>query len=205
MQGAVFIVFEGVDGAGKSTQVRLLKGFFLRNGYPCITTREPGGTPLAEKLRAAILHNSNLDPMTRLLLIIAARVDHCNKVILPALRSGKIIICDRFIYSTLAYQGYGDKMDPQLILDLHKASGCFISPDLTLLLLSESACKMKGKDNFERMSESYFSDVIRGYEKIALKYEDVHIVKRMGIRQTHDKITKIVESKIREKQTSKPG
>ncbi|AHX11468.1 thymidylate kinase [Neorickettsia helminthoeca str. Oregon] len=194
----MFIVFEGVDGAGKSTQMRRLEDFLRNRGFPCICTREPGGTPSAEKFRSVILHDSTLDPLSRLLLIIAARIEHCNKVIFPALERGKVVICDRFIYSTLAYQGYGEGIDPQMILDLHKMLGCIIDVDLTILLAPPRKRRV-GRDNFERMSEDYFNRVLNGYEEIARQYDNIHLINRMGINQTHSEIVKVVQQKISEK------
>ncbi|QHD65261.1 dTMP kinase [Neorickettsia findlayensis] len=196
----MFIVLEGIDGSGKSTQVKLLSKFLTKNGYACVVTREPGGTPFAESLRPMILHDL-METMSRLLLIVSARVDHCNKVILPALKEGKIVICDRFIYSTLAYQGYGEKIDLQTILNLHRLSGCLVEPDLTLLLFGSGRKKL-GRDNFESMSEECLLDVCMGYEKIARTYSNVHTIKRMGVGRTSNEIIKIVQGKIGEKQTS---
>ncbi|ABD46241.1 dTMP kinase [Neorickettsia sennetsu] len=196
----MFIVLEGIDGSGKSTQVKLLSKFLAKDGYPCVLTREPGGTSFAESLRSMILHDP-IDPMARLLLIVSARVDHYNKVILPALKEGKVVVCDRFIYSTLAYQGYGDKIDLQTILDLHRLSGCLVEPDLTLLLLG-SGHKKLGRDNFERMPREYLSNVCMGYEKIARMYPNIHVIKCMGVGRTSEEIVKIVQGKISEKQTS---
>ena len=108
----LFITIEGGEGSGKTTHSLLLREYLKNKGFSVILTREPGGTVLAESIRKVILEpDSNLSPLSELLLYEAARAQHIQEIILPALKSGKIVICDRFIDATVAYQGYGRKLD----------------------------------------------------------------------------------------------
>ncbi len=104
----IFITMEGLDGSGKSTQIRLLEEYLQDKGYNVVVTREPGGTRISEDIRKVILDtsNTNMSPYTEALLYAASRAQHVHEVILPALRDGKIVICDRFVDSSLVYQGF---------------------------------------------------------------------------------------------------
>ena len=136
MSKGIFITFEGIDGCGKSTQLGLLKEDFLKEGIEFIEVREPGGTPVGEKIRTILLDKKN-DSMTRmaeLLLFEAARAQITEEVIIPALASGKNVICDRFYDSTSAYQGYANKMGRDLTDFLNLKATAGVSPDLTVLL-----------------------------------------------------------------------
>lgn len=130
-----FITFEGIEGCGKSTQVRLAAERLSRAGHEVVVTREPGGCPIADAIRAILLdaRNSAMVPMTELLLYAAARAQHIAEVVEPALASGKIVLCDRFTDSTLTYQGFGRKLDRELIARLNTLAAGSIKPDMTLL------------------------------------------------------------------------
>ncbi|MEI4220315.1 MAG: dTMP kinase, partial [Candidatus Dasytiphilus stammeri] len=130
----MFITFEGIDGSGKTTQSELLANYFkqIHGENNVVLTREPGGTDFAEKIRGLLLKD-NIDPISELLLLISMRHEHMKKLILPALLEGKIVICDRFIDSTIAYQGYGLGVDLSLIRDLHKLVEIKY-PDITFIL-----------------------------------------------------------------------
>ncbi len=130
-----FITFEGIEGCGKSTQVRLAAERLSRTGHEVVVTREPGGCPIADAIRAILLdaRNSAMVPMTELLLYAAARAQHIAEVVEPALASGKIVLCDRFTDSTLTYQGFGRKLDRELIAQLNTLAAGSIKPDMTLL------------------------------------------------------------------------
>ena len=131
-----FITLEGPEGAGKSSQLAWLGRELGERGCRVVATREPGGTPLAERLRGLIKHGSGepLTPVTELLLLEAARAQHVAERIAPALLAGEVVICDRFMDSTLAYQGGGRGLEPELIERLNQAAVGRFRPDLTILL-----------------------------------------------------------------------
>ena len=134
---ALFITFEGPEGAGKSTQVAMLLDFLKKNNRPAVTTREPGGTALAEKIREVVKgHDGNekMHDRTELLLMEAARSQHVQEFILPRLESGVSVICDRFSDSTIAYQGGARGLDKDDILFLNRFAAVGLVPDLTFLL-----------------------------------------------------------------------
>lgn len=132
----MFITFEGVEGSGKSTQVNRLAEFLQRQGKQVLVTREPGGTPIAEKIRTILLdrENSQLHYTTELLLYAASRAQHIQELILPALAVGKTVICDRFFDSTLAYQGYGRNIEHKLVQQLNQIAVQGLTPDTTIVL-----------------------------------------------------------------------
>ncbi len=127
---------EGGEGVGKSTQLPRLAESLRRLGYDCLCTREPGGTELGQTLRSLLLHSADHDPapLTQLLLYAADRAEHVARVIWPALQRGQFVLCDRFTDSTLAYQGYGQQLDLELIHQLNQIATQGITPDLTLWL-----------------------------------------------------------------------
>jgi len=134
---AYFITFEGIEGCGKSTQAGLLSTMLVSaGGYETIITREPGGCPIADKIRSILLDAENraLVPLAELLLYAAARAQHVEEVIKPALASGKIVICDRFTDATTAYQGYGRSLDLGLIDEMNRIASGGVTPDMTILL-----------------------------------------------------------------------
>lgn len=132
----LFITFEGADGCGKSTQLRFLAEYLEENGAEVVRTREPGGSLVAEKIRALLLDNENaeMDAMTEALLYAAARAEHVRRVIKPALQAGKVVLCDRFIHSSLAYQGYGRELGVPLVRRINDPAidGCM--PDITVFI-----------------------------------------------------------------------
>ena len=133
---ALFITFEGPEGAGKSTQIRLLQEYLESLGRKVLVTREPGGTPLAENFRNIVKHYQGEEPLypaTELLLFEAARTQHTRYVIAPALAAGTIVLCDRFADSTEAYQGAGRSLDMKFLQDLNNFAMAECKPDLTLL------------------------------------------------------------------------
>ena len=129
-----FIVFEGGDGAGKSTQARALFRQMQRSGHSVILTREPGGTPLGESLRRLLKSRPGTTPFSELFLFLAARAQLVQQVIQPALQKQTSVICDRFTASTVAYQGYGRELDLQAIDQLNLLASSGLSPDLNILL-----------------------------------------------------------------------
>jgi dTMP kinase len=132
----LFITFEGVEGSGKSTQLIRLRDALAARGAQVVTTREPGGTPIAEDIRALLLDPAHaaMATMTELLLYAAARAQHLSELVRPALAAGKIVLCDRFADSTLAYQGGGRGVERAVLDDLHRLATAGLRPDLTLLV-----------------------------------------------------------------------
>lgn len=132
----MLITFEGIEGSGKSTQVRLLAEWLMQRGVPCVITREPGATPIGARIRALLLDPASRDMVAdaELLLYLADRVQHLKTLILPALEAGKIVISDRYADATLVYQGYARGIDPNRILELHRLLCGGLDPDRTFLL-----------------------------------------------------------------------
>jgi dTMP kinase len=133
---SLFITFEGIEGCGKTTQIRLLAERLRQNGLELLVTREPGGCPIADAIRSILLHPDSraLVPRAELLLYAAARAQHVDEVIRPALTRGTLVLCDRFIDATVAYQGGGRGLDPSLIASLNTLATDGLLPNLTLLL-----------------------------------------------------------------------
>ena len=133
---SLFITFEGIEGCGKTTQIGHLTSFFKKNRHPFLLTREPGGTKVGEKIRRILLSSDNggIEPMAELFLYVADRIQHCRQVIAPALREGKVVLCDRFADATTVYQGFGRGLDLGWIEEIHARALKNIKPDLTFLL-----------------------------------------------------------------------
>jgi dTMP kinase len=173
MSRGIFITFEGSEGCGKSTQSKLAYTFLKKRGYGVIYLREPGGTAISEKIRQILLDakNASMSPACEMLLYMAARAQLVREVILPALAKGKIVVCDRFLDSTLAYQGYGLGLDIKLIRHLGAIATAGIRPDLTILLdlpvvkgLKRCGC---AKDRIEQRNLAYHLRVRKGYLRLA--------------------------------------
>ncbi len=168
----MFITFEGIDGSGKTTQSELLADHFkqIRGENSVVLTREPGGTDFAENIRGVLLTN-NIDPISELLLLISMRHEHMKKLILPALAEGKIVICDRFIDSTIAFQGYGFGVDLKLIEDLHRLAEIRY-PDITFILdidVEIGLSRAKDRNKYEEMDVNFYNKVRKGFQEIAIK------------------------------------
>lgn len=168
-----FITLEGVDGAGKSSHVEGIAALLRARGRRVRVTREPGGTPLAEKLRALVL-TEPMDPLSETLLMFAARSDHLRRVVVPALAEGTWVVCDRFTDATVAYQGGGKGVSADLIDRLRRAVHPHLEPDLTLIFdcpyeVSRERLGQTGKalDRFEREGRAFFERVRAGYLNLA--------------------------------------
>jgi dTMP kinase len=168
-----FITFEGPEGSGKSTQIQLLKRYLKRKGRRVMVLREPGGVKISEAVRRVLLDVKN-DKMTDLcetLLYMAARAQIVEEVLRPALKKGMIVLCDRFLDSTVAYQGYGNGVDRALIMDLGKLVTQKLSPDLTFLFdlpVNRGLSRRKrAKDRIEHRPLNYHNRVRNGYLAIA--------------------------------------
>jgi dTMP kinase len=212
-----FITFEGLDGTGKSTQMRKLAAVLREAGHKVIETREPGGTPTAEKIRKVLLDSgtAGLAPLAEMALMFASRAQHIAEVIEPGLSAGEIVLCDRFTDSTEAYQGSGRKLGSEAVRDLHRVLCGDLQPDLTILMdsdagasvsrarrrnrrVSRSAGHSHDENRFERESRAFFARVRDGYMAIAKREPGrVVVVDARGTPgQTHEKIVEVVSKKI---------
>lgn len=174
----LFITMEGPDGSGKSTQIQYLKAYFEANNIPCLFTREPGGTMIGEKLRNIILDKENAEmcDMAEALLYAASRAQHVEELIKPALAEGKVVVCDRFIDSSIAYQGYGRFLgDAVRVINEYAVSGCM--PDVTFLMeldpsIGKSRIREDVQDRLELEKIEFHNRVFEGYQEIAKLYAD---------------------------------
>lgn len=169
----LFITFEGIDGCGKTTQLNLLHNFLTRKGYEVVPTREPGGNhQLCKDIRNILLHTKcEVDSKAEMFLFLADRAQHINKFILPNLKEGKIVLCDRHTDSTLAYQGYGRGQSLDEIIFLNNIATNNVSPDLTFLydvdIETSNARVGKEKDRMESAGSIFLEKVRLGYLTIA--------------------------------------
>lgn len=164
-----FITFEGIDGAGKSSHIETLAGWLRVRGSTVLVTREPGGTPLAERLREIVLHTP-MDALTEALLVFAARRDHLQQVIEPALAQGTVVLCDRFTDASFAYQGGGRGFDVAVLAQLEQWVQQGRQPDLTLWFdihaqtaAGRRAAAARAPDRFEAQDEAFFERVGAAY------------------------------------------
>jgi len=170
-----FITFEGTEGSGKSTQIEILARYLIRHGHKVVTTREPGGTAFGEQIRRVLLSvkNRRLDPRAELFLYLASRTQHLEEIILPALKKGKIVLCDRFSDATVAYQGFGRRLDMKVVRTAVDYAAKDLSPDLTLLLdldvrLGLARVKDRGRSNrLDREQREFHQRVRMGYLRLA--------------------------------------
>ena len=172
-KNGLFITFEGIDGCGKTTQLNLLRNFLTRKGYEVVCTREPGGNhQLCKDIRNILLHTKcEVDSKAEMFLFLADRAQHINKFILPNLKEGKIVLCDRHTDSTLAYQGYGRGQSLDEIILLNNIAINNVKPDLTLLydvdIETSNARVGKEKDRMESAGSVFLEKVRLGYLTIA--------------------------------------
>lgn len=168
----IFIVFEGIDGAGKTSQIPLLHKNLVRGGFDPLLTHEPGGTPLGDAVNKWLEEYTKRSPLTELLLMCSARAEHISKVIKPALDEGRIVICDRYTHSTIAYQGYGRGLGLELIQQVNVRATEGIEPDLIVLLDIPISTAYKRKpnrknDGFETEESAFHQRVRDGYLSLA--------------------------------------
>ncbi|HEY9785457.1 MAG TPA: dTMP kinase [Candidatus Obscuribacterales bacterium] len=170
-----FVTLEGPEGAGKTTQLKLLSKHLDSIGWKHIVTRDPGGTPLGKQIRRILLNPENpVTPMAELLLYQADRAQHVSEVIMPALENGLLVLCDRYVDSTIAYQGYGRGIDLGLINELNKMATSGLMPELTILFDIESSQGLGrlhpgGHDRLEREALDFHHRVRSGYLELAAK------------------------------------
>jgi len=177
-----FIVFEGPDRGGKSTQANLLNKYLLEKGVDVIITREPGGDSVAEEIRRILLDPTNtVSPMAELLLYEASRAQHTQQKIIPALAAGKTVICERYTLSTCAYQGYGRGIDMGIINDLNSIATLNLKPDINLVfLMSDKYFTKRGEylfsDRLEQEDENFRMKMRQGYKELAAKVDNTVII-----------------------------
>ena len=213
-----FITFEGLDGTGKSTQMRRLAAALREAGHKVVETREPGGTATGEKIRKVLLDSGTegLNPFAEMALMFASRAQHIAEVIEPGLSSGSIVLCDRFTDSTEAYQGSGRKLGSEPVRELHRVLCGNLQPDLTILmdsnphasvsrarrrnrLASKSDGRGHDENRFEQETRSFFSRVRDGYSAIARREPGrvVMVDARGTPAQTLEKIREIVQKRLK--------
>lgn len=206
-----FISFEGLDGCGKSTQLEKLAGALRRQGIEVVTTREPGGTEVGERIRAVLLDSrtAGLDPHAEMALMFASRAQLIAEVIVPSLEAGKWVVCDRFTDSTEAYQGGGRQIGTEPVLRLHEVLCGGVWPDLTILMDSDvsssvSRARRRNKtaeqdeNRFEKESGAFFARVHETFLAIALREPQrvVMIDARPPIEVVHQEIARVVRERL---------
>jgi dTMP kinase len=215
MPQGFFLTFEGLDGSGKSTQLRKLGQWLEARGESCVITRQPGGTKTGDRIRALLLDSrtEGLSPMAELGLMFSDRAQSIAEIIQPALDEGKIVLCDRYTDSTEAYQGGGRQLGSELVLQLHKAMCGGLNPDLTILLLPDLrrsldrarrrnhrsvAQSAKDEGRFESENEEFYQRVFDQYREIARRdhLRVVAIETDEDIESIHERITRIVEERL---------
>ncbi len=190
----VLVTFEGIDGCGKTTQARFLYRFLKKRKIPVILLKEPGGTPLGEAIRKLLLHSQQISAWSELFLYLASRAQLVEEVVRPALAKGKVVILDRYLDSTLAYQGYGRKLPLPFIRKAHHEFLGTLKPDLTFLLDARPEelsriLSAKGPDRMEKESLSFQKRVRRGYLILARENKNhVCVIRRQDIKRTREKI-----------------
>lgn len=198
-----FIVFEGIDGTGKSTQLALLQNYLSQKGYNVLTTREPGGTVISEEIRSLLLNpaHKDLDYRTEAFLYSSARSQLVYTKIKPALAEGEIVLCDRFIDSTLAYQGYGRGLPIEFLEKLNQLATEGLNPDRVIVLdlpVEESLSRMKNRSERDRLESEptqFHRRVREGYLEISQQHPNTHLVLNatISIDKLHQQVLAAVE------------
>jgi dTMP kinase len=215
MPRGVFITLEGLDGSGKTTQIKRLTAWLTRRGQEPVVLRQPGGTATGDRIREILLdsHSTPLDPMTEMALMFADRAQAIAEVIRPALDAGKIVVCDRFTDSTEAYQGGGRRLGSAAVLDLHRIICGGLQPDLTLLLLpgvEVSLARARHRNirveaetganegRFETEQDAFFRRVWEKYREIAAREPDrvVLIEGDLTIDEVNEQIAEAVAERL---------
>ena len=207
-----FITFEGIDGSGKSTQLRLLNNFLRTRGCNVLLTREPGGTKLGLRLREALLDAmEEVDPLTELLVFAADRAQHVRRVLIPALEKGEVVISDRYADATVAYQGAGRGFSPELISQIVQLATGGLKPDLTLLFdlpigdattrttrrsTGKNAAAKGARDRLDIEDAEFHARVRDAYLRIAAaEPERVKVIDTSGpVERTHQRVAEVIGS-----------
>ena len=193
-----FITFEGSEGSGKSTQSKLLARYLRQKGYSVVYLREPGGTVISERIRSILLdgEHKKMCAECETLLYMAARAQVVDEIIMPALMAGKIVICDRFLDSTLAYQGYGLGVDIKKIKDIGMFATCGIKPDLTIFMDLPIRKGLKhrdgAKDRIEKRSLVYHLRVRNGY--LAMARKEPRRIKTVKVQKEKEETQRLIRT-----------
>lgn len=195
-----FITFEGTEGSGKSTHSKLLCNYLKESGYSVLRVREPGSTQIGEKVRKILLDPKNkISKVSEMLLYMSCRTQLVEEKILPALKRGKIVICDRFLDATICYQGYGGGLDVQMIKKIGRLAIDGLKPDLTIFLdikIEEGLKRSKRGDRIERRPLKFHRRVKRGYLKLAKSYPSR--IKVIAAKDTIEQTQQLIREKVKE-------
>jgi dTMP kinase len=176
----MFVTFEGLDGCGKTTQAKLLAESLTADGVEVVSTREPGGTPLGEEIRDLVLHGDHIAPWAETALYLAARAQHVDQVIRPALAGGATVVCDRYLDTSVAYQGGGRKLGVDTVLELNLLAVDGLVPDRTVLVEIdvETALARVGdkRDRIEQAEAEFWPRVVDAYRDLAARYPERYVV-----------------------------
>lgn len=211
---ALFVTFEGIEGSGKSTQIRILNDVLKLRGFDTVLTREPGGTAIGEQIREILLNTAHkgMTPLCELFLYASARAQHVGEVIRPALMAGKIVLCDRYTDATLAYQGYGRGFSVELIQKINDLATESLRSDLTFLLdcpaeeglkrvAERKALKKTADDRFEEEPLEFHQRIRDGYLSIAREEKNRFVIvdASQDVEAVHQKITQEILSRLSKK------
>lgn len=214
MSRGFFLTFEGLDGSGKTTQLKKLAAWLESQGEQPLVTRQPGSTKIGDRIRELLLDSKGEDPapLTELGLMFSDRAQSLKEIILPALEVGKIVLCDRFTDSTEAYQGGGRELGSQVVRDLHAIMCGGLQPDLTLLLLPDfhsslsrarrrnarTAATGKDEGRFEKEKDAFYQRVFAKYQEIAQRERNrVAVIESNGsIEEIHQQIVSVVTERL---------
>jgi dTMP kinase len=195
----LFITFEGLDGCGKTTQARRLAETLEREGVDVVATREPGGTPLGEQIRDLVLHGDHVAPWAEAMLYTAARAQHVDQVIRPALARGATVVCDRYLDTSVAYQGAGRGLGADVILDMNLRAVDGLLPDRTFLVeldVDVALARVGGKgDRIEREGAEFWPRVVDAYRALAERFPERYVV--LDGTRAVDEIAKEVRERVR--------
>ena len=203
MKQGRFITMEGVDGSGKTTQLQLTARYLLQCGYDLVTTREPGGTKMAERIRSLVLDaDAAINPRTEVMLYLAARAEHVETVIKPALAAGKVVLCDRFADSTMVYQGFVRGIEIAEVQALCEFAADSLQPELTILLdaapeaLLQRRADRGVRDRFEQEGLDFQKKVREGFLSLANSEPDR--IKKVNALQNTDAVQADIQKLLKE-------